>query len=128
MNIDVDYVINEAEIYMSYKQYDKAIKVVNDAIEAGCTDPRLTNLINSLTGLQKTLVDWEPKEALQVQPKMSFKERLIRRMIDVGRQCNLPGFVVEEARLISQFSNQDEASLLTLFELTIINAHKDGIQ
>ena len=128
MNIDVDYVINEAEIYMSYKQYDKAIKVVSDAIEAGCTDSRLTNLKDSLKGLQKTLVVWEPKEAAPVQPNIEFKERLIRRMIEVGRQCNLPGFVVEEARLISQFSNQNEASLLTLFELTIINAHRDGIQ
>ena len=126
------FAINEIEIYMSYHKFDEALIVCDQELESNPDDQEIIALRHKIIEAQKTvqpvtMVVVEPKED-RLKSQVNFKERLIRRMIDVGRQCNLPGFVVEEARLISQFSNQDEASLLTLFELTIINAHKDGIQ
>ena len=127
------FAINEIEIYMSYHKFDEALIVCDQELESNPDDQEIIALRRKIIEAQKTnvqpatMVVVEPKED-RLKSQVNFKERLIRRMIEVGRQCNLPGFVVEEARLISQFSNQNEASLLTLFELTIINAHRDGIQ
>ena len=127
------FAINEIEIYMSYHKFDEALIVCDQELESNPDDQEIISLRHKIIEAQKTnvqpvtMVVVEPKED-RLKSQVNFKERLIRRMIEVGRQCNLPGFVVEEARLISQFSNQNEASLLTLFELTIINAHRDGIQ
>ena len=127
------FAINEIEIYMSYHKFDEALIVCDQELESNPDDQEIIALLHKIIEAQKTNV--QPATMVVVEPKVgrlksqvNFKELLIRRMIEVGRQCNLPGFVVEEARLISQFSNQNEASLLTLFELTIINAHRDGIQ
>lgn len=57
-----------------------------------------------------------------------MKELLILRLITLARQGELPGFEDNLESLVHKFSTMPERELLTLFEVTVVQLHKQGIQ
>ena len=86
--------------------------------------------------VQKVLSALLPKESKvndevndEIQPKAQpIKERMINRLICLSNQCNLPGFESTPEKLHKDFMAMPDDLFMTMFELIVIQAHRDGHQ
>ena len=53
----------------------------------------------------------------------SFRDKVITRLVELGKQSDMPGLSDP-----SKFDKMDDDMLITLFELVVVGAHRQGIQ
>jgi hypothetical protein len=99
---------------------------------------RLEEMINTVNCIGSTSVDEIDsatrkivdmlKKNIESKPAVNLKEMMIDRLIQLSKGTDLPGFNDEPEKIREKFMNMPDDLFMTMFELIIVQAHRDGHQ